>query len=85
MNSTPRFEEPPRKIAVMSNSTIVGADRTTHVKIVAIALAASVAVLLVGLTARSTTPTDARIQVAGPAVKAGKLVAVSNSDSIIIR
>ncbi len=69
----------------MSNSTIVGADRTTHVKIVAISLAASVAVLLVGMTARNTTVADTRIQAAGPAVKAGKPVAVSHSDTIIIR
>ncbi len=69
----------------MSNSTIVGADRTTHVKIVAISLAASVAVLLIGMTARNTTVADTRIQAAGPAVKAGKPVAVSHSDTIIIR
>ena len=71
----------------MSNSTIVGADRATHLKIVAIALAASAAVLLVGMTARNSTATDSagRIQVAGPAVKAGKPVAVSHSDTIVIR
>jgi hypothetical protein len=71
----------------MSNSTIVGADRATHLKIVAIALAASAAVLLVGMTARNTTATDSatRIQVAGPAVKVGKPVAVSHSDTIVVR
>jgi hypothetical protein len=71
----------------MSNSTIVGADRATHLKIVAIALAASAAVLLVSMTARNTTATDSatRIQVAGPAVKVGKPVAVSHSDTIVIR
>jgi hypothetical protein len=86
MNGTPCLEEP-RKIAVMSNSTIVGADRATHVKIVAISLAASVAVLLVGMTARNTPAADtaARIQIAGPAVKVGKPVAVSHSDTIVIR
>jgi hypothetical protein len=80
--------EEPRKIEVMNNSTIVGADRTTHVKIVAISLAASVAVLLVGMMARNTTAVDtpaARIQVAGPAVKVGKPVAVSHSDTTVIR
>jgi hypothetical protein len=75
------------KVAVMNNTTIFAADRTTHVKIVAISLAASVAVLLVGLTARNTPTTDttARIQAAGPAVKVGKPVAVSHSDTIVIR
>ena len=86
MSSTPCSEEP-RKIAVMNNSTIVAADRATHVKIVAISLAASVAVLLVGMTARNPTAADsgARMQVAGPAVKVGKPVAVSHSDTIVIR
>jgi hypothetical protein len=86
MNGTPCLEEP-RKIAVMNNSTIFAADRTTHVKIVAISLAASVAVLLVGMTARNTTGADttARIQVAGPAVKAGKPVAISHSETTAIR
>lgn len=79
--------EEPGKIAVMNNSTIVGADRTTHVKIVAISLVASVAVLLVGMMARNTTAADtaARIQVAGPALKVGKPVAVSHSDATVIR
>ena len=86
IDSTPCLEEP-RKIAVMNNSTIFTADRTTHVKIVAISLVASIAVLLVGMTARSTPATDttARIQIAGPAVKAGKPVAVSRSDVTAIR
>lgn len=71
----------------MNNSTIFAADRTTHIKIVAISLLACVAVLLVAMTARNTTAagTSTRIQVAGQAVKAGKLVAVSNSDATVIR
>jgi len=73
----------------MNNSTMFAADRTTHVKIVAISLVASIAVLLIGMTARTTTTTaanaTARIQVVGPAVKAGKLVAVSYSNATMIR
>ncbi len=71
----------------MNNSTIFAADRATHVKIVAISLLASIAVLLVGMTARNTPAADttARIQVTGPAVKAGKPVAVSHSDTTAIR
>jgi hypothetical protein len=71
----------------MNNSTMFAADRTTHLKIVVISFVASVAVLLVGMTARNTAATDttARIQVAGPAVKAGKPVAVSHSDMTVIR
>jgi hypothetical protein len=71
----------------MNNSTIFTADRTTHVKIVAVSLVASIAVLLVAITARNITPADttARIQIAGPAVKAGKPVAISHSDTTTIR
>ena len=71
----------------MNNSTIFSADRTTHVKIVVISLIASLAVLMVGITARNATTADsaARIQVAGPAVKAGKPVAISPSDTTAVR
>ena len=82
------FSEKRPKVAVMNNSTMFAADRTTHVKIVAISLVASIAVLLVGMTARNTTAAanaTARIQVVGPAVKAGKPVAVSYSNATMIR
>jgi hypothetical protein len=74
------------KIAAMNNSTLPAADRATHVKIVAISLAASVAAGLVGMTARTpAADATARVQAAGPAVKAGKPVAVSHSDLTVIR
>lgn len=71
----------------MNNATIFAADRATHIKIVVISLVASIAVLLVGSTARNTTAADttARIQTAGPAVKAGKPVAISHSGTTAIR
>ena len=71
----------------MYNSTISTADRTTHVKIVAISLVASIAVLLVGMTARNAAVTDITpgTRIAGPAVKAGKPVAISHSDTTVIR
>jgi hypothetical protein len=53
----------------MSHS-LIGADRTTHLKIVAVALAGAIAVVVVGITARVTD-----IGVAGAqtvVVKAGK-------------
>jgi hypothetical protein len=69
-----------------NNSTLSAADRTTHAKIVAISLAASVAVGLVGTMARSpAADTNARIQAAGPAVKAGKPVALSHHGMIVMR
>jgi hypothetical protein len=70
----------------MDNSTIPAADRATHAKIVALALAASVAVGLVGMMARGpAVDVNTHIQAAGPAVKAGKPVVVSHSDGTAIR
>jgi hypothetical protein len=75
------------KIAAMDNSTIPAADRATHAKIVAIAFAASAAVLLVAMMARTPTAadTDARLQAGGPAVKAGEPAAIGRRDIIAIR
>jgi hypothetical protein len=73
----------------MNNSTIFTADRTTHLKIVVISLVASILVIVVGIAARTTTTADAtttsRIQTAGPAVKAGKPMAITHSDTSTIR
>jgi hypothetical protein len=70
----------------MNNSTIFTADRNTHVKIVVIALVASISILAAGIAARTTTAADtARIQTAGPALKAGKPVAFSHSNTTAIR
>jgi len=71
----------------MNNSTIFTADRTTHLKIVAVSLVASIAVLMVAISARNTTVADtaARIQTAGPAIKAGKPIAMTRSDVSEIR
>ena len=56
-------------------------------KIVAISLVASIAVLLVGIAARNAAVTDTtpRTQIAGPVVKAGKPLAISHSDATVIR
>jgi hypothetical protein len=70
----------------MNNSTIFTADRTTHLKIVVISLVASIAVIVVGITSRTTAiDTTARIQTAGPAVKAGKPIAITNSGTSTVR
>ena len=71
----------------MNNSTIFAADRKTHLKVLAVAGAASIAVLLVGMTARNTTALDtpAPIHAAGPPVKAAKAIAVSHIETTVIR
>jgi hypothetical protein len=73
----------------MNNSTIFTADRTTHLKIVVVSLVASIAIIVVGLAAHTSTmmaeATTPRIQTAGPAVKAGKPMAITHSDITTIR
>ena len=59
------------------NHSLVTADRTTHLKIVAVSLVAAIAVILVGVTARvSDTGASANLQAHGPIVKAVKPTAV---------
>jgi hypothetical protein len=70
----------------MNNSTIFTADRTTHLKIVVVSLIASILVIGIGIAAHTTVPdTNARIQTAGPAVKAGKPMAITKSDTSTVR
>jgi hypothetical protein len=61
------------------NHSLVTADRTTHLKIVAVSLVAAIAVILVGVTARvtDTGSASANLQAHGPVVKAGKPAAVT--------
>jgi len=70
----------------MNNATIFTADRTTHLKIVVISLVASIAVLVAGMSARnSSTDSTARVQTAGPVMKAGKPIVISHGDATAIR
>jgi hypothetical protein len=71
----------------MNNATVPGADRATHLKIVAVSLAASIVVLAVSIAAR-TLPSDdgsQRVQtVHGPVIKAGKPIITTNNDATAI-
>lgn len=64
------------------NHSIYSADRTTHLKIVAIALVAGVAVAGLGISARVTD--DSYTQTAR-VIKAGQPVAVSTSNGSMVR
>jgi hypothetical protein len=64
------------------NHSIYSADRSTHLKIVVIALVAGIAVAGFGISAR--TSSDAGSQTAG-VMKAGKPVAITSSNSSAIR
>ena len=50
----------------MNNSTLITADRMTHIKIVVVALLASVAVIVVGIAARPQIDTSATAQIVKP-------------------
>lgn len=64
------------------NHSIYSADRTTHLKIVAIALVAGVVVAGLGISARVTD--DSYTQTAR-VIKAGQPVAVSTSNGSMVR
>ncbi|MGE5159111.1 MAG: hypothetical protein ACM3OF_13320 [Gemmatimonas sp.] len=64
------------------NHSIYSADRTTHLKIVVVALAAAVVVAALGITARVSN--DDGFQTAR-VIKAGQPMAVSSSDTSMVR
>jgi hypothetical protein len=68
------------------NHSLVTADRTTHLKIVAVSLVAAIAVVMVGVTARVTdSGASASLQAHGPVLKAGKPSAITAREGITIR
>ena len=69
------------------NHSLVTADRTTHLKIVAVSLVAAIAVILVGITARVTddSSASASLQAHGPVLKAGKPSAVTAAEGTAVR
>ena len=64
------------------NHSIYSADRATHLKIVVMALVAGIAVAGFGISAR--TSSDEYTQTAR-VIKAGKPVAVTNSNTSMVR
>ncbi|MBU6465038.1 MAG: hypothetical protein KGK01_19265 [Bradyrhizobium sp.] len=64
------------------NHSIYSADRTTHLKIVVVALVAGIAVAGFGISARSTD--DGYTQTAR-VVKAGKAMMLTSSDASLVR
>jgi hypothetical protein len=63
------------------NHSIHSADRTTHLKIVVVALVAGIAVAALGISARTHSDYSQTAQV----VKAGKLVTVTSSNSSVVQ
>ncbi len=65
------------------NHSIYSADRSTHLKIVVVALVAGIAVAGLGISARSNSD-DGYAQTAR-VIKAGKPVAISSTDTSMVR
>jgi hypothetical protein len=65
------------------NHSIYSADRTTHLKIVVVALVAGIAVAGFGISARINSD-DGYAQTAH-VIKAGKPVAVTSSSNLVVR
>jgi hypothetical protein len=69
------------------NHSLTAASRTTHLKIVVVALMAAIVVVTVGIAARVTAMDveTARIRTQGVVVKAGKPAAYSGTENSAIR
>jgi len=65
------------------NHSIYSADRTTHLKIVVVALVAGIAVAGLGISARISAD-DGYTQTAR-IIKAGKPMAITSSDTMVVR
>ena len=63
------------------NHSIHSLDRSTHLKIVVLALGAGIAVAAFGISARSNADYTQTAHV----IKAGKAVVVTSSDAMVIR
>ena len=63
------------------NHSIHSVDRATHLKIVAVALVAGLAVAGFGISARGTSDYTQTAHV----IKAGKTMAVTSSDTMMVR
>jgi hypothetical protein len=66
------------------NHSIHSADRATHLKVVIVALVAGFAVAAFGITARSNVDYGQTAQ-AAHVIKAGKPLAVTNSETSMVR
>ena len=64
------------------NHSIYSADRSTHLKIVVVALVAGIAVAGFGISARTTS--DEYTQTAR-VIKAGKPMAITSSNTMVVR
>ena len=68
------------------NHSIYSADRSTHLKIVVVALVAGIAVAGLGITARTgSTGSDEGLTETARVIKAGKPVVITSSNASLVR
>jgi hypothetical protein len=67
------------------NHSIYSADRSTHLKIVVVALVAGIAVAGLGISARTTSDDYTQTASTARVIKAGTPVAVTNSSTSVVR
>jgi hypothetical protein len=67
------------------NHSIYSADRSTHLKIVVVALVAGIALAGLGISARATSDDYAQSAPTVRVVKAGAPVVITNSSTSVVR
>jgi hypothetical protein len=67
------------------NHSLHSADRGTHLKVVAVALVAAIAVIAVGISARVSDSTSATARMQGPVLKAGQPATTASSETSAVR
>jgi hypothetical protein len=80
-NSSLAIKRRLRRQEAHMNHSFHSADRTTHLKIVVVALAAGIAVAAFGISARTNSDYTQTAHV----VKAGKPITVTSSDTLTVR
>jgi len=70
----------------VNNASFQTADRGTHIKIVVVSLIASILVMVVGISASTSTfLPNHDLQAHGPVVKASKQIVTTRNDVTVIR
>ena len=67
------------------NYSLLAAGRTTHLKIVVVALVAAITFVVVGINARTSDIATARVQTDGIVVKAGQPATYAGQEAFTVR
>src|SRR5262249_27166575 len=79
------WAKPGRREDVMNNSSMLTADRLTHLKIVVLALVAATMVAVIGIAPRLNDGDAANSRLEATVIKAGKSVTAQGSERTAIR